>query len=238
MPEQIPDDVSRALTALAEIVYDRPDYPDVYAAITRTALEVVPGCHHAAISVLVGGGELTAHGATSPLAQKIDDMEGELREGPCYDAIVEEAFQMESDLTDGCTWPELGRRVLAETPVRGMIGYRIRVGSRKAGALNIFSETPGALDERSASIGAVLAAFASIALGAAAHAQQAGTLREGLVSNRVIGKATGLLMAAHGISDEEAFQVLRRASQELNIKLGSVAQKVLDGQLEQVRRDQ
>ena len=113
--ENLGDDVALALAALAEIVYERPDYEEIYAAITRTAVEVVPGCDHAAISILAGGGEMTVHAPTSDVARLVDDIEAELREGPCYDAIVEEAFQMDTDLTEGTTWPELGRRVLAET---------------------------------------------------------------------------------------------------------------------------
>lgn len=233
--ENLGDDVALALAALAEIVYERPDYEEIYAAITRTAVEIVPGCDHAAISILAGGGEMTVHAPTSDVARLVDDIEAELREGPCYDAIVEEAFQMDSDLTEGTTWPELGRRVLAETPVRGMLGYRIRIGERKAGALNLFSDTAGAFDETSAKTGALIASFASVALGGASHYAQAKSLREGLLSNREIGKATGLLMAAHSLSAEEAFQVLRRASQDLNLKLGHVAEQVIQGQLDDVR---
>ena len=60
--------------------------------------------------------------------------------------------------------------------------------------------------------------------------EEAATLRQGLTSNREIGKAVGLLMAAHHISGQEAFELLRSTSQELNMKLAQVASQVIEGQ--------
>jgi hypothetical protein len=118
--------------------------------------------------------------------------------------------------------------VLAETPVRGMAGFRLRAGEGRTGALNLFSDTAGALNDRTIEQGIVLAAFTTAALVASSERRSASTLRAGLASNREIGKAVGLLMAFHGISDEEAFAMLRRSSQHLNVKLAAVAQRVVD----------
>ena len=72
-------------------------------------------------------------------------------------------------------------------------------------------------------MGAVLAAFTSVALAAAERQTSAENLRRGLESNREIGKAIGLLMAAHKINDEEAFHLLRSASSRTNTKLATLA---------------
>jgi AmiR/NasT family two-component response regulator len=52
-------------------------------------------------------------------------------------------------------------------------------------------------------------------------------MRAGLESNREIGKAVGLLMAFHKINDEDAFGLLRKASQDLNLKVAEVARRVV-----------
>lgn len=109
-----------------------------------------------------------------------------------------------------------------------MIGYRIMVEDRKVGALNLFSDTPGAFTEQAADMGAILAAFASVAIAAANRQEAADTLRAGLASNREIGKAVGLLMATHQSTDEQAFAVLRDASSRMNVRLAEVARKVVD----------
>jgi hypothetical protein len=114
--------------------------------------------------------------------------------------------------------------------VRSAIGYRLLLDGGKVGALNIFADEPGCLTERSADQGAVLASFASVALMALRAREEAATLRLGLQSNREIGKAVGLLMAAHRVDAQEAFELLRRTSQDLNMKLTHVAEQVVRGQ--------
>jgi hypothetical protein len=117
--------------------------------------------------------------------------------------------------------------VLAETPVRGVAGFRLLVGATKGGALNFFSDTPGALDAQSATEAAVVTSFISVALAAAHEHEQAQTLRAGLESNREIGKAIGLLMAGHKVGSEQAFAQLKKASQDLNLKITRVASEIV-----------
>jgi AmiR/NasT family two-component response regulator len=107
-----------------------------------------------------------------------------------------------------------------------MVGYQLLEGLGARAAFNVFSDTPGALTEEAADVGAVLAAFTSVALAAAERHTSAENLRRGLESNREIGKAIGLLMAAHKISDEEAFQILRNASSRTNTKLAALADRI------------
>ncbi|HET6625648.1 MAG TPA: GAF and ANTAR domain-containing protein [Nocardioidaceae bacterium] len=229
-PDPRPGDPSGVFMQMAEIVYARASYRDVYDSICATAVEVIPGCDHVCISSLRAGRELTCEGANDEVASLVDRFERETGQGPCLDAILDESYQHDPDITVHSTWPELSKQVLEHTPVRSMIGYRLLVGGRKAGALNIFGDVPGALTERSAEIGAIVAAFASVALAGLSHHERAETLKRGLETNREIGKAIGLLMATHHIDDAAAFDVLRRASSEMNVKLAEIARRVVDDQ--------
>ena len=74
----------------------------------------------------------------------------------------------------------------------------------------------------------MLASFISVALVASDERRSARTLRAGLESNREIGKAMGLMMAFHKVSDQEAFTMLRSASQDMNMKLSEVARQVVE----------
>jgi len=56
---------------------------------------------------------------------------------------------------------------------------------------------------------------------------QAANLRRALEHSRDIGAAVGVLMAFHKVPQAEAFELLRRASQDQNIKLYAVAREVL-----------
>jgi AmiR/NasT family two-component response regulator len=57
--------------------------------------------------------------------------------------------------------------------------------------------------------------------------EQLGHLRTALATNRRIGMAIGILMALRKIGEEEAFELLRRASSHRNIKLYLVAEEVI-----------
>ena len=214
--------------SLAEVVYRGSTFEDIYAAISRAAVEVIPGCDHACVTTMVSGKGLECHGDTDDVAAQIDQFEREVGEGPCLDAIMERKFQIDPDITQRPTWPELSRLALAHTPVRGWIGYRLLVGDRKAGALNVMSDVPGALTEESADAGAILAAFASTALGAAAHSERADGLLHALQSNREIGQAVGFLMATHGLEEGAAISLLRQVSMNLNLRLQEVAARVVE----------
>lgn len=221
------EEAADAFRELAELVYRGTTFQNIYEAIVDVALSAVPGCDHACVTTTTPGGEPNREASSDDIATLVDELEWKTGEGPCVDAIMSDRYELDSDIRHGSVWPELARLVLEQTPVRGMCGYRIMDGSRKVGALNLYSDTPGALTEESASMGAIVAAFASVALTAAAQHQSAGSLREALDSNREIGKAIGMLMATHQLSDEEAFALLRQRSNELNVRLAVVAQRLL-----------
>ncbi|QLL09186.1 GAF and ANTAR domain-containing protein [Mycobacterium vicinigordonae] len=226
-------DPATVFAALAEIIYQGSDASQMYAAICVAATLVVPGCDHASLMVKRGDRYVTV-GASSSLAHRIDELERRAGDGPCIDAIEEETPQIESDLSVPTQWPKFAAKLLADTPVRGAMGFRLLIDKRKGAALNLFSETPNVFDSESAGSAAVLASFASVAINAIAHGEDAASLRRGLLSNREIGKAVGMLMMLHEMNEDEAFDLLRRHSQGLNIKLADVARKIIDsrGELE------
>ncbi|MFY9763822.1 MAG: GAF and ANTAR domain-containing protein [Mycobacterium sp.] len=220
-------DPSTVFGALAEIIYQGSESSEVYAAICVAATLLVTGCDHASLLVRRDGRYITV-GASDRIAQRIDDMERIAGDGPCVDAIEEETPQIETDLTTPDQWHQLAARLVAETPVRGAMGFRILVDRRKTGALNLFSDKPNVFDAEAAGQAVVLASFASVAINAVAAGEDVSTLRRGLLSNREIGKAVGMLMMLNGVDEHEAFDVLRRYSQDLNIKLADVARTVIE----------
>jgi hypothetical protein len=221
------DSTWEAFHTLAEMVYASDDFEATYLAVVRAAPQVVSGCDHASL-MLRRGDQFVSVASSDDVAGVIDAYERELGEGPCLDAIVDESAYREADLMGETSWPRLTQRVLAQTPVRGMAGFRLRAAEGVTGALNLFSDTAGALTDTSVQQGIVLASFASRTLSAAHERRAAATLREGLESNREIGKAIGLMMAFHKISDQEAFELLRSTSQDMNLKLREVARRVVE----------
>lgn len=225
-------DPATVFAALAEIIYRGSDAREMYAAICVAATLSIRGCDHASLLVREGDHYVTV-GASDRIAQAVDELERRAGDGPCIDAIEEETPQIDTDLTSPSLWPRLASVLVEETPVRGAMGFRLLVDKRKGAALNLFSDSPNLFDAESAGRAAVLAAFASVAINAVAKGEDASTLRRGLLSNREIGKAVGMLMLLHELTEDQAFDLLRRHSQDLNVKLAEVARAVIEnrGQL-------
>jgi ANTAR domain/GAF domain len=228
MPSSFPPELLTTFRALANVVYSGESFESVHESLCSSAVELVDGCDHASLMLHRNGKAVTV-AASDETARVIDEMEQILNEGPCLDAMddTEPDQHMCPDLTTGSKWPRLAARIMAETGVKGMAGFRIRQEGHKVGALNIFSDTAGALTEHSLEQAIMLTAFASVALAALERGEEASTLRRGLESNREIGKAIGLLMAMHDIDDDQAFQMLAKVSQEMNVKVAEVANRVI-----------
>ncbi|WP_308210250.1 ANTAR domain-containing protein [Amycolatopsis iheyensis] len=73
----------------------------------------------------------------------------------------------------------------------------------------------------------LLATHASLALNQARGTEVAelerANLHRAIASRDVIGQAKGILMARQGLDAEAAFDLLRRTSQDLNVKLADIA---------------
>jgi GAF domain-containing protein len=158
------------------------------------------------------------------VAEQIDAIQTEVGEGPCLSAIAEHEVFHSDDLEHEHRWPAFARRAHEETGVRSMMGFRLFTEERTIGALDLYSKHPNAFDDDTAAIGSVLAVHASVAL---AHAQEREQPHQAITSRDVIGEAKGILMARGGVSDEEAFDLLRKASQRLNVKLRDVADRIV-----------
>jgi hypothetical protein len=228
MSTPFPPELLTTFRAMAEVVYTGESFESVYDALCHAAVELVDGCDHASLMLRQKGRTRTA-AASDDVARRIDELEQELDEGPCLDALDDDEPDQHicADLSEGSQWPELASRISGSTSVRGMAGFRIRQDGQKVGALNVFSDTPGALSGHSLDQAIMLTAFASVAMAALERGEEATTLRRGLESNREIGKAIGLLMAVHGIDDDRAFQMLAKVSQEMNVKVAEVASQVI-----------
>ncbi len=71
----------------------------------------------------------------------------------------------------------------------------------------------------------MFAAHVSVAMSAARREE---SLEQKALSREVIGRTKGILMARSGVTDDQAFGMLRAASQRLNERLRDVAQRIVE----------
>ena len=76
-------------------------------------------------------------------------------------------------------------------------------------------------------LGALGPLFAHQAATAIAYAREITQLREALATRQVIGQAVGMTMERFDLDDARAFSFLTRLSQDNNVKLRVVAERML-----------
>ena len=131
-----------------------------------------------------------------------------------------------SDLRTENRWPLFARAIVEQSPVRSMLSFRLFLTEQNRAALNLYATTPGAFTAQSTATGSIFAAYASIAMLAAARQDKAHHLTRALETNREIGVAMGILMANGRLTSPQAFDQLRTASQNFNRKLHDIAADV------------
>lgn len=211
--------VARALSSEATVEATLQRVVDV-------ARVIVPGCHHAGVTVLRRGRPETP-AATDEVSAQVDAVQYETGEGPCLSAIVEQDTFRTGDLAAERRWPKFSRPAVERTGVRSVLAYRLFTAEDTMGALNLYSRQVDAFDDDGAAIGTILAAHAALALARARERETISGLEQAVASNRAIGMAIGILMAIRRVSQEDAFSLLKETSQRTNRKLREIADEVV-----------
>jgi len=195
--------------------------------ITLLAIETVPGCDMASITMVVDGIAMTPV-FSHDVALQLDETQYDFGDGPCLAAIRHQGVERFSTPSDQ-RWPLF--RAAAEHGVSGVLSVPLVHEETASGALNLYSTTVITYDDDAASVAALFAD--QIGIAATRAALQAGAvelsqqLRQAMESRATIEQAKGALMAAEKITPDEAFDVLRRASQRENRKLRDIAADIV-----------
>ncbi|MDQ4098473.1 MAG: GAF and ANTAR domain-containing protein [Actinomycetota bacterium] len=210
-------DVARSLAAPG-------DLQEQLERIVNLAVEQLDACEFAGIS-LVEGRQITSPASSNDLPRIVDAIQSELGEGPCIDTIREHEVFQTGNLPAEARWPNFAARAHEEAGVRSILALRLFVEGDTMGALNLYSTRRDAFDETDVALASVFAAHAAVAMASTRREEQ---LERKAASRDLIGRAKGILMAQSGVDDARAFDMLRRASQRLNVKLVDVAERVVD----------
>jgi len=194
--------------------------------VCQRAVALIPGAEDAAISRGRNGSFETV-GSTSEIPPRVDRIQYELLSGPCVDAAIKEEIYRSGSLGTDERWPEFGRRAHAEYGISSMLSVRLFLEDDDlVAALNLYATAADAFDSSDATVAELLATHASLAMSSARLHEQVQHLERALQSNRGIGVAMGVLMHSYKITQQEAFDLLRMASQHSHRKLVEVARDV------------
>jgi GAF domain-containing protein len=224
MSNSTAQELALRMADLARSVAAPRDIEEVLNGVTSSAVELLTGADTAGVLLVSKGGKFESLSGTSDLIYELDRLQERVGEGPCLDAAVNELVVRTEDFQVESRWPRYSPGV-CELGVRSSISFKLYTGDRTAGALNVFSRKPHSFDADAEVIGSILAAHAAAAILASRDSQQ---LQAALLSRDLIGQAKGILMERFTIDAIGAFEMLRKLSQQMNVRLAEIAQRVVD----------
>jgi ANTAR domain/GAF domain len=217
-------DLAARMAELARTVASPRSLDDVLSSVTATAKELIPGVDAAGVLLIGKGGTFESLAPVTDLPQQLDQLQMQFNEGPCVQAALDEVIVRTDDFREEQRWPQYSPACV-EIGVLSGLSFKLYTADRTAGALNLFGFQSNVWDGEAETIGTVLAAHAAAAVLASRRGQQ---LESALSTRDRIGQAKGIIMERYKVDDVQAFEMMRRLSQDSNAKLVDIAQQVID----------
>lgn len=225
--------LGRQFATLTSALLDAETVEDVLTQVVHATSQVFPQAEIVSVTLRSSDGRHHTPVSTSSVARTLDDLQYEFGEGPCVTAADDPgpAYAYWRDLGgDGSPWPRFAEAA-HKIGVRSVLAVSLvptPVPPRLSGAMNLYSPRVGGLDDVDRDVLLLIATHASLALASTEAVTRAklhdAQLKRAIDSRDVIGQAKGILMGRRGVSAEEAFDILRESSQNLNVKLVQIAE--------------
>lgn len=198
--------------------------------VSQLACATIGGCDSAGVSLVEDSRVITA-AATDDFTLKIDTDQYENREGPCLQALSTQEVVKVKDVATDSRWPNFVEEAVRDG-LGSVLSMPLAVRNQPIGALNLYAKQPNSFGEASEPVARLFAAQASVAISNAqvysSAVRLSEQLKEAIKTREVIGEAKGILIAQEGVSEDEAFDMLKRVSQNQNVKLRDIAQKIVN----------
>ena len=202
---------------------DASDLQDTLASVTAAAVDLIRGVDYADV-LLIDEGRFDSVAPTAPIVKELDAIQERLDEGPCLQAAVNDSVIRCTDLRNDSRWPRFAAEA-TKLGIYSMLSFQLYTRHQGTGALNLLGTTARAFPPEAEALGAMLATHAAIALSAANTREQ---FHSALASRDHIGQAKGIIMERFNVDAVQAFEMLKRLSQESNTPIRDLAERVID----------
>ncbi len=196
------------------------------------------GMAGAGIAMVTRAGNRGVVCATDDVSARIEELQFSLGEGPCVEAVASGVPVLIADLREpnGAAvdrWPVFMEGAQS-AGVRAVFAFPLRIGVIIVGALDLYSDQPGELDDGQLPAALVAADAAALALlhidtdevtGFADDFDSRGSYQ------MQVHQATGMVQVQLGVTTEEAFLMLRARAFTMGRPLVEVANDVVDRRL-------
>jgi GAF domain-containing protein len=220
-------DFDERLAAVARDLLNEPSVHGTLQRVVDAAAENLGPEVWASVSLVRQRRDVETPASSDERAARADQLQYELGEGPCLDAIWEQETFRIDDMTADERYPRWSRAVAEETGIRSSLSLQLFTDEeqKSLGGLNLYSPRPHAFDAQTRGEAWAFAAQAAVAVSSARTEEN---LRSALGTRTLIGQAQGILMERLRITPDQAFGVLSRLSQQSNVKLREVARRLVE----------
>jgi ANTAR domain len=201
----------------------------------RPVLEVIP-VEGAAISTIANflGSETIS--ASSALAARLDELQFDLGEGPCWDAMNQARPVLEPDIRwhPRGQWPEFSRAI-ADHEVGAIFAFPLTFGPLKIGAMDLYTGAPCELSPAHEREGGVLASvIGRLVLDRAIRRSDDSEflVEDDRFSRRLVHQATGMVLAQLDISADDARLLIQGHAFALGRPMRAIAEDILERRID------
>ena len=191
--------------------------------VLEFTLEAV-GCDFAGVVFVHRKDQIETAAATDEIVAKLESMQMEVGEGPDLSVLEDRTSVIVADTHTEQRWPIWAEHVAA-VGIRSLLSVRIYTDEETIGTLNAYARQPHAFDVDDEGVAHVLARHAAVALRTARKIEN---LWLAVDARKRIGQAQGILMERFNLTADQAFAVLLRYSQDNNVKLRAVADRLVE----------
>ena len=222
-------DLESSLADLGGLLVDRQPLHETLRQVADYTVAAIPGADGTGVTLLENRGPANVV-ASAEFVRLLDVAQYSLREGPCVAALESGRTHVVRSVRLDGRWPRFAARAV-EHGVLSVLSLPLQVRGVTRGALNVYSRAEDSFDASAVRIGELFAGPAAVTAATAQVLAESRLLAEhlgdALRSRAVIDQAKGVLMAVHGCDAEQAFVLLREASQSSHRKLRDVAHDII-----------
>ncbi len=200
---------------ISQQLLTEPGHHETLDQIVRLAAQTMPSADECGVTLRRDDETIETPACTSTIVERLDDLQRRLHQGPCWNSAWALDTIVIKDTVIEDRWPDWAAGA-AEVGIRSALSVRIAASGNLVGGLNFYTRTAKAFDHTDVAIASIFARHAAYALAVADRAQN---LSAAVQTRQAIGAAQGMLMQRYGVSLDQAFEILRRYSQEHNIKV-------------------
>lgn len=226
--------LASTLVELTDTLVDDFDVVDLLTLLAHRCVEVLD-VQAAGIMLASNDGQLRVIASSSEAMRVLELFEVQAQEGPCFDAYYtgEAIVNQDLDSLEG-RWPLFSKEAL-DDGFHSAHALPMRLRGSLIGALNLFRTDHGEMGAADLAIAQAFADIATIAIiqnRAVVEAQiLAQQLTHALNSRVMLEQAKGMLAERLGLDMEQSFATLRNHARSNNLRLGDLAESVIDGSL-------